>query len=105
VLAYSVARRTREIGIRMTIGASPAAVTRLVLRQVMVTVAVGIAMGLAGALTAARVYRTFLTGIAPTDPWTLCAITILFVMVALVAAWRPARHAARVDPVIALRVE
>jgi putative ABC transport system permease protein len=105
VIAYAVARRTREIGIRMAIGAAPGAVTRMVLRQVMVTVGSGIAIGLIGAVGAGRIYKAFLTGIGPTDLPTLSAITLLFAIVALLAAWFPARRAARVDPVVALRME
>jgi putative ABC transport system permease protein len=105
VLAYAVARRTLEIGIRLAIGAAPAAVTRLVLRQMIVTVAAGIGFGIAGAVMAAPVYRTLLTGVAPGDPLTLAAIAALFAIVAVIAAWRPARRASRLDPVRALRVE
>jgi putative ABC transport system permease protein len=105
VLAYAVSRRTREIGIRMAIGAAPAAVTRLVLRQTIITVGAGIGLGIVGALMAAPVYRTLLTGIAPGDPLTMAAIAVLFAIVAIIAAWRPARRASRLDPVRALRVE
>jgi ABC-type antimicrobial peptide transport system permease subunit len=103
VLARSVGRRKREIGIRMAIGATRRNIWRLVLREEMVSVALGLAAGLLGSLAVNRVLQSQLVGISPYDPLTLIATPILLVLVALLACQLPARHAMRVDPAVALR--
>lgn len=105
VIAYSVSQRTHEIGVRLALGASPGRVSTLIVRQGALLVAVGVAVGLAGALVATRVLAGLLYGVVPTDPGTYAAVGLLLASVALVASYLPARRAARVDPMIALRSE
>jgi predicted permease len=105
VISYSVAGRTREIGIRMALGARAADVRNLVVTQSAVPVAIGLAFGIALGTAAARLLRGFLYGISPWDPVTFGAVTVLLLLSALVAAWLPARRAARIDPMTALRSE
>jgi putative ABC transport system permease protein len=105
VVAYTVAQRTTEIGIRMALGASTTNVLKMVMRHGMTVVAIGIALGLAGTLALARVIDSMLYQIAPHDPLTLCTITLLLTGVAALACWRPARRATKVDPIVALRAE
>jgi len=105
VMAYSVAQRTREIGIRMALGAAQSRVLGLVIAQGARLAALGVAIGIASALALSRVLRTLLFGVSATDPLTYAAIGGLLALVALGACWLPARRAARVDPIIALRAE
>jgi putative ABC transport system permease protein len=105
VMAYSVAQRTNEIGIRMALGAAQSAIFKLVVGQAMTLVAVSLALGLIGAFAAARLLRSLLFGVGAWDPLTFAAIVLLLTIVAFLAAWLPARRAARVDPVVALRAE
>ncbi len=105
VVAYTVARRTREIGIRMALGALPGDVLALVMRQGLHLILGGVAVGLVGALALTRALAALLYGVSPRDPVTFGAIAGLLVVVALAATWLPARRAARVDPVEALRSE
>ncbi|HEU4563113.1 MAG TPA: ABC transporter permease [Gemmatimonadaceae bacterium] len=105
VTSYAVAQRTREIGVRMALGAHPGDVLRLVVRQGMAPVLLGLAAGLVAALAATRVMRTLLFGVSAGDPLTFGAITIVLGAIALLAAVLPARRAARVDPIEALRAE
>ncbi len=105
VMAYSVARRTQEIGIRMALGAGRREVVRLVLRRGLRLAVLGIAVGLAGALAATRVLATLLFGITPTDAPTFAATALLLLAVAVLACLMPALRAARVDPLVALRYE
>jgi putative ABC transport system permease protein len=103
VLAYSVARRQREIGVRTALGARPTDVLRLVLGQGMRLIALGIFLGLAASLWVTRWLTSLLFEIKPIDPATLSAVAILLIAVALLASWIPARRAARIDPIQALR--
>lgn len=105
VLAYSVAERRREIGIRMALGASEGGVLTLVLRQGMTVALIGLAVGLAGALAVTRVVSSLLFGVQPTDPATFAAVGLFMLAVALVACVVPARRATRVDPLVALRLD
>jgi len=105
VMAYSVSARTREVGIRMALGAQPADVIRLVLRQGMVWAAMGAGIGLPASLVLARLMKGMLFGVTANDPLTFSAITLLLLGVACLACWLPARRATRVDPLAALRHE
>jgi putative ABC transport system permease protein len=105
LIAYTVAQRTHEIGIRLALGAERRDILWLVLRQGLRLAAVGIALGLAGAVVATRALRSLLFGVSPTDPLTFVAIPLLLALVALLACWFPARRATKVDPLVALRVE
>jgi predicted permease len=105
VISYSVARRTREIGIRMALGARAADVRALVVFQSARPVALGLGLGLALGVAAAQMLRGFLFGVSPADPATFLGVTALLVLCALLAAWLPARRAARIDPMAALRSE
>jgi predicted permease len=105
VLAYSVAQRTSEIGLRMALGAQPHQVLRLVLRQGMFLTLVGAAVGILVALSVARMTAGLLYGVSATDPPTYVGITLLLVCVALLACYLPARRATRIDPLVALRVD
>lgn len=105
VLAYTAARRTHEIGIRMALGAESADVLQLVIKMGLRLVILGVAIGLATSLGLARVIATQLWGVSPYDPATLIVVPILLLITGLVACWVPAQRAARVDPLIALRYE
>jgi predicted permease len=105
VMAYSVSRRTIEIGIRMAVGAGRANVVRMVVRETMILVAVGIVLGLVAALGATRLVATALFGVKPTDPVTIGISVFVMIAVTLIAGYAPARRAASVDPMIALRHE
>jgi putative ABC transport system permease protein len=105
VMAYSVAQRTNEIGIRIALGAAKSAIFRLVVGQAMMLVAISVVVGLVGAFAATRLLGSMLFGVGATDPLTFAAIVLLIAGVAFVAAWLPARRAASVDPVVALRAE
>jgi putative ABC transport system permease protein len=105
VMAYVVVRRTREIGVRIALGAPPGRVRRLVIAQAMVQAGIGLVLGLAGALLLGGLIRAQLFGVAPSDPTTLMATAGVLALVALVASWLPARRAAAVHPTTAMRVE
>ncbi|HVS13582.1 MAG TPA: ADOP family duplicated permease [Thermoanaerobaculia bacterium] len=105
VLSYSVATRTREIGIRLALGARPGAVTGAVVRRGLGLAVAGLAVGVLGAVLLGRAFESVLYGVPPTDPATLSAVVALFVGVALLACWLPARRAGRLDPTRALRSE
>ncbi len=105
VVAFAVAQRTREIGLRIAVGASPAAITRNGVVRAAGPVVAGVVAGVGGALLLGRLARTLLYGLAPSDPVTLSAAVGVTLAVALVAAYLPARRATRVDPLIALRAE
>jgi hypothetical protein len=105
VVAYAVARRTRELGIRIALGASSRDTVRLVLRQGMVLAAIGVAVGLPLAVAAGSLMRSLLYGISPTDPLALAGSALVVIAVAGLASYLPARRAAKVDPMAALRAE
>jgi putative ABC transport system permease protein len=105
VMAYAVVRRTREIGIRMALGAGRARVLRLVLGQSLLLTTLGIICGVMGAAAATRYLEGFLFGLTPLDPTTFAAASLAFAAIATLAALIPARRATRVDPLISLRVE
>ena len=103
VASYVAALRTRELGIRIALGADRARIRALVLRQGSVPVAVGVGAGLIIAAAASRLATAFLRGVPPRDPVTYAAVAALLAAIALVATWIPARRAARLDPIQALR--
>ena len=105
VIAYSVARRTNEIGVRMALGAQPAHVMRTIMRESMVLVLIGFAAGLPAALVCGQLVSSELYGVPAHDPVTLLAATVTLFLVGLIATFLPARRAALLDPVAALREE
>ena len=105
VLAYTAARRTHEIGIRMALGAERGDVLKLVISMGLRLVVLGVAIGLAASFGVARVMASQVWGVSPYDPATLIAVPVLLLLTGLVACWVPARRAARVDPLVALRYE
>jgi len=105
VVAYAVSERTKELGVRVALGATARDVVRLVLGETLTLTAAGIVIGVGGALLTTRLMASLLFGVAPTDVTTFAAIAAVLVATALVAGYVPARRATRVDPMIALRAE
>ena len=105
VLAFSVAQRTPEIGVRLALGAKPADIARLILARGTALIACGVALGLVAAVAVARGLAAMLYGVSAFEPVLLGAVTVLVVLPALAASWLPARRAAKVDPMVALRAE
>jgi ABC-type antimicrobial peptide transport system permease subunit len=105
VMSFLVGQGTRELGIRLALGAAPQDLLLLVVRQGMAIAVVGVALGLAGAFALTRFMRTLLYGVQASDPATFAAIAATLTIVALVACFVPARRAARIDPIVSLRTE
>ena len=105
VMSYAVMQRTREIGIRVALGAHPTHLRRMVLGRALLLAAGGVGVGLLGALSLSRAMAGLLFDLSPTDPGTLASVALLLTAVALLASYLPARRATRVDPLIALRSE
>jgi ABC-type antimicrobial peptide transport system permease subunit len=105
VMAYNVVRRTRDIGIRMALGAEPASVRWQVLRESLVLVFIGIVIGVPAAIAGSRLIRGMLFGLGAADPVVLVSAAALLIFVAALAGFLPARRASRVDPIVALRYE
>jgi len=104
-MAYSVTQRTREIGIRMALGAARADVQRMVVGQALRLTLIGIGLGLALALALTRFMQGILFGVRPDDPPTFVVVTLILALSSAAAAWLPTARAVRVDPVVALRHE
>ena len=105
VMSYSVSQRTREIGIRIALGAAGPEVIKLVLRQGLRLTLAGLAIGLVGALGMTRLLSGMLYEVRPTDPMTFAGVSVLLAAIALLASYIPARRATKVDPMVALRCE
>jgi predicted permease len=105
LMSHAVLRRTGEIGLRMALGALPAHVLRMILRESLILVCLGIVTGIAGACAAGRLVATMLFGLTATDPLTYGVVALALVAIALLASLLPARRASRIDPIVALRIE
>jgi ABC-type antimicrobial peptide transport system permease subunit len=104
-MSYAVAQRTRELAVRMALGARQQELRRMVLREAAGLGAIGLAIGLGGALLVSRALTTLLYSISPYDPLTLAGVGLLLLATTLVAGYLPARRATRIDPVVALRAD
>jgi ABC-type antimicrobial peptide transport system permease subunit len=104
-VAYLVNQGTREIGIRIALGATQSGIVHLVARKGMALALSGVAIGLAGAFALTRLMRTLLFGVGPTDPLTFVTISLVLTIVALLASYLPAHRAAQIDPIVLLRYD
>jgi len=105
ILSFLVAQRTREIGVRVAVGATQRDIASMILKQAGTWTVAGLAMGLVGVLAAMRPLKSLLFDVDPADPATIAAVMLLLALIAALAAWIPARRASRVDPMRALRVD
>ena len=105
VIAYLVSQRTREIGIRLALGATPQHILGLMMRHGMKLTLIGVTIGVVGAIVVTRLMRSLLFGVAPTDLMTFCICAVVLMVVALLACFIPARRATKVDPLVALKYE
>jgi putative ABC transport system permease protein len=105
VVSQSVTLRRHEFGVRLAVGAAPSHILRLVLSQGLRLILIGLGIGLLGAMALTRSLTALLHDVSPTDPWTFAAVSSLLAVVALTACWLPARRAAKIDPMVALRYE
>jgi putative ABC transport system permease protein len=105
IMALTVNQRVHEIGVRMALGAQPSGILRMVLRQGLVLAFAGVAIGICGALALARLVKSLLFEVAPTDPFTFASVAIVLIAAACIATFLPARRAASIDPIVALRCE
>jgi putative ABC transport system permease protein len=104
-MSYTVAQGTREIGIRLALGAEPRNILKLVVGHGMLLAGTGVVLGLVGAIALTRVMNSWLFGLSATDPLTFSVMALLLLVVALLACYLPARRATKVDPMVALRYE
>lgn len=104
-MALTVNQRVHEIGVRMALGAQPSGILRMVLRQGLVLAFAGVAIGICGALALARLVKSLLFEVAPTDPLTFASVAVVLIAAACIATFLPARRAASIDPIVALRCE
>jgi ABC-type antimicrobial peptide transport system permease subunit len=105
VVAYAVAQRTRELGIRMALGAAPGDVRRMVIAYGGKLAAAGLVIGLVGSFALTRLISKLLFGVAPTDPVTFVSVSVILLGIGVLASWLPARRATRIDPIAALRAD
>ena len=105
IISFTTTQRTREIGLRMALGADGPMIRGMVLREAAIVILVGLGIGVAGALTASRFLQTLLFDVRPSDPLTIVSVSLLLAAVGLAACYVPARRATHVDPLIALRSE
>ena len=104
-MSYAVAQRTRELAVRLALGAQQRELRRMVLREALVLGSIGLALGLGGSLLLSRTLESLLFSVSPSDPATLAAVALLLLATTLLAGYLPARRATRIDPVVALRAD
>jgi putative ABC transport system permease protein len=105
VISYAVSQRTREIGIRLALGAQQAALRRMFVRYGLRLAGAGVIVGVAAAFALTRLMRSLLFNVSPLDPWTYAAVPLVLIVAAVVASYLPARRASAIDPIRALKAE